>query len=385
MANTRFLNAAQAHRRFDPELVDRLQLGLEQTDSRGDAIVAGFKDWSGMRAVNAWLAGEKDVPDALVELLEPIEQVPAWVDWDRIDRASTAYWRGGFWTTLTLTCASLAAGYQSGAGVKPLVFTGEYRERAYRRSQETARWAVAATSPGGMRRNGAGFAETVRVRVMHAAVRRRLLQSDYWQPDLWGAPINNTDVAYGISGEFSTVPVGAMQDVGIHFTADEREDIQHMWRYIGFVLGVPENLLPATEARAKEIHAIKALTDTPADDDSRMLLRALIEDGVPPDVILPSRFVRIGAKVIPAVLYGFTRRWAGDDVADDLHLPDTSLKHATTVLRPFVQLSELARRVGLRDDTRLAERTLASIRQTLDDGDAPAAVAFERTTATISV
>jgi hypothetical protein len=381
VATTRFLNEVRARSLFDPILVRHLKEGIEQSDTTADAIVSAFSSLprgAGMRAVNTWLAGGDDAPRTLTDLLDPFAEVPDWVDWQRIERGTVAYWRGGVLTGLTLNCASLAAGYQSSAGVKPLIFTGELVNRAYRRMQETARWMLAATSPGGMRRNAPGFAETLRVRIMHAAVRRRLLQSGQWHVEAWGLPINNTDVAYGIAGEFSTIPIAAMQDAGLHFRRDEREDVQHLWRYIGHVLGVPEPLLPATEARAKEMIAIKHLTDTPADDDSRALLRALIENGAPPELLLPQALVGIGAKAIPAVLYGFTRRWAGDDIADQLGVPDTALKHLGAVIRPAVKVREYARRAGLRDGERLAARTRANFLHILESGQAPPTIAVER-------
>jgi ER-bound oxygenase mpaB/B'/Rubber oxygenase, catalytic domain len=388
MATTRFLNEARARSLFDPILVTHLKEGIEESDTTADAVVALFSSLpsgGGMRGLNAWLAGNHaEVPPALAELLDPIAEVPDWVDWERVERGVAAYWRGGLLQGLTLNCASLAAGYQSSAAAKPLVFTGELMNRAYRRTQETGRWILAATSPGGMRRLAPGFAETVRVRLMHAAVRRRLLQSDKWQPTEWGVPINNTDVSYGIAGEFSTTPVDAMRDVGLHFRRDEREDIQHLWRYIGHVLGVPEKLLPATEARAKEMIAIKHVTDTPPDEDSRGLVKALIENGAPPEILLPQPLVSFGAKAIPAVLYGFTRRWAGDEVADQLGIPDTPLKHLGTLIRPAVVMSEYARRAGLRDNQRLAARARANVLRALESGQAPPTIAIEREAAAVS-
>jgi hypothetical protein len=235
-----------------------------------------------------------------------------------------------------------------------------------------------------MRRYAPGFAETVRVRIMHAAVRRRLLASAEWNRDAWGLPINNTDVAYGIAGEFSTIPVRAMRDVGMHFRRDEREDVQHMWRYIGHVLGVPEHLLPATEARAKEMIEIKHLTDTPADDDSRALVRALIENGAPPELLLPPALVRFGSHAVPAVLYGFTRRWAGDEIADQLGIPDTPLKHLGAAIRPVIRISEYARRLGLRDGEQLAARTRANVLQILEAGHAPKTIAVAREATSVS-
>jgi hypothetical protein len=268
--------------------------------------------------------------------------------------------------------------------VKPLTLTGRLVRLAARRQQETGRWALAATAPGGLRRNAPGFKETVRVRIVHASVRARILAGDRWRAEDWGAPINLTDTAYGIAGEFSTIPVGAMRDAGIHLSPAERNDIQHMWRYIGHLLGLPSELLAQDEHQAHEIIAIKELTDTGADQCSRALLRALIENGTPPEFLVPAPLVRLASSVMPPVLYGLTRHWAGDDVADELEIPDTPLKHLVAMVRPAVRAAELIRRAGWRDDHRLATRTISRMSAMLDLARAPAGiVAAEDAGATI--
>jgi hypothetical protein len=376
MAPTRFRNGDKAAIRFDPTLVRRLADGLDETDPLGDAVVAACRDLprGGVHALNTWLEADSRTPSALHELLEPLAEVPDWVDWRRIDRACVAYWRGGLWTSLALNCAALAAGYRSGAGVKPLTFTGRLVRMAYRRQQETARWILAVTTPGGLRRDAPGFKETIRVRIVHATVRRRILASGRWHAENWGAPINLTDIAYGIAGEFSTIPVAAVRDAGLHYSQAERDDIQHLWRYIGHLLGVPDDLLAVNEEQAHTIIAVKDLTDTPADADSRALVRALIENGTPPELLVPSPFVRLVGKAIPPVLHGLTRHWAGDEVANELEIPDTALKYLVPLLRPAVRATDLVRRLGLRDGARIATRTRARAQTLLDAGHAPAGV-----------
>lgn len=373
-----FLNADVARSEFDPDLVDRLERGLMEADAVGDAAAAACEKLpggTGMRAVDAWLEDETTLPARLADVLEPLAVVPEWVDWDRVERGSVAYWRTGLWIALSLNCAALASGYRSGIGNKPLVMTGRLVHMARRRQQETARWILAAATPGGLRRDQPGFKETVRVRIVHAHVRRRLLSCGHWRTGDWGVPINVTHSAWTIAGEFSTVPVRAMRDVGLHFSASERDDIQHLWRYIGWLLGVPDDLLADDEARALELDGIKALADAPPDEDSRALVTALIENGTPPELLVPGALVRVFGALVEPTLYGFTRRWAGDAVADQLQLPDTPLKYLGTLIRPTVWASETIRRIGLLGSD--AERAAATVRHlhgVLDRDRAPRGV-----------
>jgi hypothetical protein len=92
---------------------------------------------------------------------------------------------------------------------------------------------------------------------------------------------------------------------------------------------------------------------------------------------MPSAFVNVLGRAVPHALYGVTRHWAGDRVADELQLPDNAFKHLIPALRPVVRFSERARRAGLRDDRRIAERTLETFKGVLEAGNAPPLVALE--------
>jgi hypothetical protein len=94
--------------------------------------------------------------------------------------------------------------------------------------------------------------------------------------------------------------------------------------------------------------------------------------------------VRFGTDAVPAVLYGFTRRWAGDEIADQLGIPDTPHKHLGAAIRPVVRISEYARRLGLRNGEQLAARTRANVLQILETGQAPRTIAVAREATAVS-
>jgi hypothetical protein len=81
-----------------------------------------------------------------------------------------------------------------------------------------------------------------------------------------------------------------------------------------------------------------------------------------------------GTREWSATSHGLTRHWAGDEVANELEIPDTALKHLVPLLRPAVRATDLLRRVGLSDDARIATRTRARAKTLLDVGHAPAGV-----------
>jgi hypothetical protein len=129
-----------------------------------------------------------------------IDTVPPWVDWELLDRGGAVFLRSGGLGIAALSLAALPLSYASGVGNKPLVFTGHLLRRAPRRLAETARFTVATSQPGGLRRFAPGFKFTVKVRLMHAQVRRLLWGSGRWNPEWaprsisssWPEPISSS-------------------------------------------------------------------------------------------------------------------------------------------------------------------------------------------------
>jgi hypothetical protein len=81
---------------------------------------------------------------------------------------------------------------------------------------------------------------------------------------------------------------------------------------------------------------------------------------------------------------GLTRNRAGDEVADELGIPDAPLKHLIPLLRPAIQATDLLRRLGQRDDAHIANRTMTRAQTLLDTGHGSAGVvAAEEAGATI--
>ena len=382
-ATRRFLNKQEACRRFPAHKVEDLDAHILKTDSLADRVVDGFAQLPGGRGwkllEQALVSGIDAVPDAppeLVALFEHVDHVPDWVDWDQLERGAIAYWRSGFFTGLALQCASLAAGYQSSSAIMPLIITGRLVARAERRKQETGRWVLQASRPGGMRRFEQGFAYTVRVRLVHAFVRRKLMQMPEWDYQAWGAPINLTDTSYGICGEFSSVAIDAIEKCGVLYSDQERADIYALWRYVGHVLGIPHRLLPVDEEDALERMAIKELTDTRADDNSRELVRGLIEHGGD-DIDEMPRLLRtiITQERLIGFLYGQVRYFAGDSLADELGAPDTAYKHILRLSKPLVRFFDTRRQRS--EDREKAERFLTLGWRMLDDKAASAELASE--------
>lgn len=106
-------------------------------------------------------------------------------------------------------------------------------------------------------KGGEGWQSAVRVRLLHANVRRRVLKlvekhrqnidsaagsAAVYDLEKNGIPINQEDLL-GTLCAFSTAPLAMLQRIGISPTAQEREDYTALWRHLGFYMGIEPGLL----------------------------------------------------------------------------------------------------------------------------------------------
>jgi hypothetical protein len=348
----------------------RLQAARHEGDPAADAVVAAFADLpggEGWRLLEAALdaTNGSDPNVALDALLAPLREPPAWLDLDLADAGAVAYWRvGAPMLFLTLTYGSLAFGYQSADLVRPLAATGRLEHMAPRRIAETSRWVAAVTAPGGMHPGAEGWQASIRVRLVHALVRRHLHASGEWHAE-WGVPISAAGGFATAIGGFFVIPVRAMRDLGVRFSPSEREAIAHLWRWIAYVMGVPEDLLPVSARQAQErVDAALPHGGTPTEDSAR-LMRALLYHGLNLGPASP-----VAAQLVGAL----SRRWMGREMADELEVPGARLSRLVPLVRPVTRARDVVRATGLLgSDRRVAELELALVRRTLALRRAPRA------------
>lgn len=333
---TRFQPTAAARATFGAD-VDRLAPFLLVGDPLADAVVAE----GSLRSVDRALARgvDRQTPPALRALFAAIEATPSWVDLPSYDRAGRTLLRSGALGGLVLGVKSLVNGYASPGGNKPLAFTGRLEEAAPRRLAETARYVYATCSPGGLRRDGEGFALAVRVRLMHAKVRSLLLRDPRWSTAAWGVPINQHDMT-ATALLFSTTVVEGLRQLGARIDRDEADAYIRLWRYAAWLMGTNEELLPTTDREAERLARLIVATEGPPDDDSRALTRALLRSGVQ-GARTPEQ-ERLGARrdAIGAVL---CRYLLGNEKADGLGVPRTPAFVAGSIVRGLVGAFEGAR------------------------------------------
>ncbi|HET8923936.1 MAG TPA: oxygenase MpaB family protein [Candidatus Acidoferrum sp.] len=316
---------------------------LWRTDPLAEAVMDEFarmpeSKWRDLLGV-ALTQGVEAVPDApepLRALFRQLESTPIWVDRDLCNLGGSTFLRCrlGF---VPLALLALPIIYSWPAGNKPLALSGQLVHRSSQRLKDTARYVFAVSQPDGLSRFSEGFAMTVRVRLIHAQVRRLLLESGQWRSESWGAPINQCHMA-GTNLMFSVGVLDGLTRLGYRFKRVEREALVHLWRYAGYLLGVEHELQIADEFEGHRLLDLMFAFEPEPDDDSRGLVDALMQTSFSyVQNFKAARWCSV------SLCYGISRALIGDEQAAALRFPKTNWKFIVPMIRPFTWLIETSR------------------------------------------
>lgn len=306
-----------------------------------------------------------DPSPALAGLFAELDRIPDWVDFDQLYRGSIAFWRAGPLVPMVLSWATIGAGFSMYSSTRPVLFSGRLADpgRTGPRLEESFRYVVSAHKPGGMGRFAPGFRLTAKVRMIHSTVRYTLSRSDAWDWPAWGIPINNLDAMNTQAGQFGWILVRALQRCGVRFSDREIEDIFALARYVGYVIGVPEEILHTDPEDALRKHTFHKMIEQPPDQACRDVINSIIAytaESPPGDYeVLPgpvAKFMTVDRR--KKLAYGFLDDWLDDDVLEHLHFERTSWRHLPKVVRGAVFAYESVARRLPHDDERI---TLSSI------------------------
>ncbi|MFC6152457.1 oxygenase MpaB family protein [Nocardioides yefusunii] len=317
--------------------------GMWQQDPLADAVVNDTDSAAG-RAVRTALRdgiGDLDAlpasfPASARALLTQVSTAPEWLERDRLDRAADVLVRYTAQWGLVLGAASLLRGADNRVAAMPLVLTGRYGNEPAVRSIEVGAWLQQITRRGGMEVDGPGFQHTVRVRMIHAHVRRHVGALPDWDEARWGVPVPQSYMAFTLA-EFGHVSLAAMERLGARLRPDELADVYHLWRYVGHLIGVEEALNPVDEADHVRIEEFYSLTSPGPDEHSKAFCRALTEQYLAPQLaaMLPGPDAW-RQKFALSTMYGMSRIFLGQQAADALDVPDGVAKFVLRAARPLL-------------------------------------------------
>jgi len=259
----------------DEELVDLIGHRFMECDELGEQLAIAMRSKGDdrvtmqqfHRVLADGLSAVPDAPPALRAFFEHLEATPDWVDMDVVNEGARVYRRLGRNASDVLLQLALIGGYRFGGPTDLLVATGGLAgDTTQRRLGETQKWGIAVSDHDAMLRDGDGWKLTVHVRLMHALVNHRFRQGDLWDSEYWGLPINASDQAATLGLFDGALLVGA-RALGVRITGAESRAVMHLWKYIGWLIGVEEDWLVDTERERHRLnyHILLAQDDvTPA-------------------------------------------------------------------------------------------------------------------------
>ncbi|KUH84633.1 oxygenase MpaB family protein [Mycobacterium sp. IS-1556] len=229
------------------------------------------------RALTSGIASVPEAPEPLRAFFTDVETVPEWVDWQLVRRGQRALRAGGADGMYVARDVSLLGGYQFSGFNKTLIRTGALEKGSNKRFAETMQWALDIISEDGMAPLGIGYRSTIRVRLIHAFVRRHVAAMPDWQGDDWGVPVNQTDMAATLVGALIAPPVGAL-GMGLVLAPKEYEAIAHLTRYVGWLIGVDDEWLPRDFRDSVRVlyHTVSALSEP--DESTKQLAMPMADD-----------------------------------------------------------------------------------------------------------
>ncbi|KAM3075244.1 hypothetical protein ACMFMF_005921 [Clarireedia jacksonii] len=215
--------------------------------------------------------------EELGELWKEVNTVPDWVDWEQIERGQEVFYRYGGAILTGLAYQSLLGGMGAARVTEVLARTGGFSAKvARRRMYETTQHILQVTqSLESIRPGGPGHISSVKVRLLHAAVRNRITSLATTNPTYYsipdhGIPINDLDSIATIGTFSATLIWLALPRQGIFLRAQETTDYLSLWRLIAHYLGTPATFF-ATPSLAKATMESLLLTEINPSPTSRIL------------------------------------------------------------------------------------------------------------------
>ena len=192
---TDYLPGYEQARAIDPEMASRYVAHTLIGDPLAEAAVddlavvdraeaARFMDL-GMRGDSRAL---KAAPASLREFFGDAERQPEWLDHEAFAPGIRAFHRNSYIILMAFVTGVLIEGFTTNIA-RSFMLTGRVRDKGVRRLGQNNRHMTEIFFPGGLDRQGDGWKLSVRIRMVHARIRRLLNDSEEWDAKAWGTPI----------------------------------------------------------------------------------------------------------------------------------------------------------------------------------------------------
>ena len=232
------------------------------------------------KASKQQITTESNLGPAVKDLFLQMQQVPDWYNEELARKGARFCMRSGVNSLIILRDFSLMGGYDYAYLNKPLIFTGILKKGAVKRLKDTLEFWIHVTRENGLKIHSEAYQLVVRTRLMHSYARLQINKKRKdWDVEKWGEPINFWDMTATYTG-FSLVLMQGLRKLGIEISDEEEKGVFHLWKYIGYLLGIPPEYLPDNRVQAVEQLYLWSSLQDKGDEDSVQLAQALLDENL---------------------------------------------------------------------------------------------------------
>ena len=217
--------------------------------------------------------------ESLKKFFLQIQEMPPWFDENLANIGARFCMRTGANGLMILRDFTLMGGYDFAYLNKPLIYTGALKKGAVKRLKDTLEFWIKVTREDALKPNSEAYQLIIRTRLMHSYARLKIKEKTDWYYENWGEPINSWDMIATYTG-FSLVFMQGLKKLGIKISSEEEQGLYHLWKYIGYLLGIPPEFLPENRQQAVEQFYWWTTIQDQGDDDSALLAQALLQENL---------------------------------------------------------------------------------------------------------
>lgn len=244
--------------------------------------------------------------EKLNQLWEELYTVPEWVDWEQLKRGQRFFYRYAAANLVGFALQGfIGQNSSTPSAVEVLARTGSFSTRTLlRRLLETTQFILEATeSVEAIQPGGHGHTTAIRVRLLHSAVRERILKLTEKQPAYFdvknlGIPVNMLDSVHSTAAFCCGHLWFQLPQMGVYPTQQEAADYVALWRYLGYLQGVPDEYFSSV-ARAKATMESMVLHELKLTPTSLIVGHNFVEcvKDLPP-VMISAGFIEAGSRML---------------------------------------------------------------------------------------
>ena len=268
-------------RAVNPDLAGQYMRLTTESDEPADAVMEALAhldtaEVNRLVRVGMDAGWEETEPAALRDLFREAERVPPWFDpqalrpgYEAFHEQSELFIPAFVVATLRNASTLIAKSFYASGRVM-----GAF---GLRRIRQNTRHFIEIMLPDALDRHGDGWKLSVRIRLVHARLRRLIRDAGAWDESVYGVPLSRAHMALA-SANFSATMLRYAEMLGANLDDDKRNGFMQAWRYASWLIGTPEQLLfEGDYDKTVEFGHIAHQCEPPPNDESRAIAKAVVE------------------------------------------------------------------------------------------------------------